>query len=298
MSQSTPYTKFGFDTEFFELVQGQKVATDTIMPSSTTQLRTQLEQQRQDGFTEGHAAGLAEGMAQGLAQGQEQAQADLAQLQQHLQNTLMTLQTAQTEREEQLLTQTLGLMRVTLHHLVGHAASHYAPELLEHHLRSLLPLLVKDEMLTLRINPAARGYHEKLGLPQAAIMGLPMHIQTDMSLGQTDAVVQWSNGGAESKLNDHLVAVDALLSGSGAQILPVAPRPDLESPVAAPAPPAPEVRTAPTPDMPQAPAPEAFVAAPEPAAVEADMETQAEHAARARANALLGDDDDLVDALK
>jgi flagellar biosynthesis/type III secretory pathway protein FliH len=286
MTTTTPYTKFGFDTEFFELVQGQgneTPATDGVaptkpagaMPTTIAQFRAQMEETRQQAYAEGYAVGMSEG--------QNQAQADLAQLQQHLQNALLALQSAQNEREEHLLMQTLSLLRVTLHHLVGQTMANYGPELLEHHLRALLPLLKTDEALTLRIHPAARGFHEKLGLPQASIMGLPMHIAADANLGPTDAVILWANGGVESKLAQHLELVDELLAGAGAQMLNVEHKADLSAVPAMPAMP----RTAP-------PA-EAAVASPSP--VMPDMD-EAEKAARARANALLGDEDELVDALK
>ncbi|RYG60449.1 MAG: hypothetical protein EON60_07145 [Alphaproteobacteria bacterium] len=263
------YTKFGFDTEFFELVQGQKVSAKTAVeaPATPEDLRAQEAAVRQGIYDEGYAAGMEEG--------QKQAQADLAQLQQHLQNTLLALQKTQDEREEHLLTQMLGLLRVTLHRLVGQVADNYGPELLEHHLRTLLPLLKSDEALTLRIHPAARGFHEKLGLPQASIMGLPMHIASDPTLGQTDAVVMWTNGGVESKLEAHMTAVDDALAGAGAQMLNVEHKANLNvTPAAAPR-----------------------AAAPAAEAPASDMDT-ATRAAKARADALLGDEDDLVDALK
>ncbi len=264
------YTKFGFDTEFFELVQGQKKAAAPASERMATpdELRAQEEELRQRIYDEGFTAGMAEG--------QQQAQADLAQLQQHLQNALLALQNSQNEREEHLLQQTLSLLRVTLHRIVGQVADNYGPELLEHHLRTLLPLLKTDEALTLRIHPAARGFHEKLGLPQAAIMGLPMNILSDSALGQTDAVVLWGNGGVESKLEAHMAAVDQLLAGAGAHMLNVEHKTNLNV-------------------MPAIPARPAVQPANEPAS---DMEDAAARAAKARADALLGDEDDLVDALK
>ncbi len=287
MSSSTPYTKFGFDTEFFELVQTQK---GMPVSSGGSASKSQTEALRQQAYDEGYTTGLAEG--------QNQAQADLAQVQQHLQNTLMALQKAQTEREEHLLTQTISLLRTTLHHLVGHAVQHYAAELFENHLRTLLPLLTADEALTLRVHPAARGYHEKLGLPQAAIMGLPMHIKTDSSLGPADAVVEWANGGVEAKLAQHLEAIDALLAGAGAALLPVEPRPAVNlAPQATPA--APPAAAAAAPDAPTSPAATPATPAPTtPNTPATDLESAATSAARERARQLLGDDDDLVDALK
>ena len=186
MSQ-TPYTKFGFDTEFFELVQSQKGLSGGAAAPATAQQKAQLEDIRRAGYDEGYATGLVEG--------QKQAQADLALVQQHVQNTLMSLQKATQEREEELLRQTLTLLRQTLHHMVGHAVRHYPSELFEHHLRTIIPLLGGDQSLTLRILPSARGYHEKLALPQASIMGMPMNLKSDASLGPTDAVVEWTNGG-------------------------------------------------------------------------------------------------------
>ena len=261
------YTKFGFDTEFFELVQGQKVSVaDKGGAPTAEQKQAVADDLRRQAYEEGFAAGMAEGLAQ--------AQADLAQLQQHLQNALLALQNTQNEREEQLLMQMLSLLRVSMHHLVGQIAASYGPELLEHHLRALLPQLKADESLTLRIHPAARGFHEKLGLPQAAIMGLPMNIISDPALGQTDAVVMWANGGVESKLEAHLANVDALLAGAGAHMLQVEHKANLN---ATPTP----LRTE-----------ERVFAAP----VD-DMDAAAK-AAKARADALLGDEDEFVDALK
>jgi len=284
----TPYTKFGFDTEFFELVQGQQGnTTSSGMPSSPQAQAKLVEEARQQAYAEGYTKGLAEG--------QVQSQTDLAQLQQNLQNTLLALQASQTEREEQLLVQMLSLMRVSVHHMLGHVAVFLGPELLEHHLRALLPMLTQDETLTLKIHPAARGFHEKLGLPQAAIMGLPMNIVADPSLGHTDAVIQWANGGVESKLAQHLASFDALLAGAGAQMLSTEHKANL-GPVAVP------------PATPAAPVAPPVAVAPSSAdrAVEAevpgilpDVEDEAERAAKARANALLGDEDDeMVDALK
>lgn len=260
MSTGTPYTKFAFDTEFFEVVAGQPGA-GTI---STTSSRS-MEAIKQEAY------------AAGLAEGQKQAQADLAQLQQHLQNTIVSLQKSLAEREEQITRQCLGLLGVTITHLLGHAGSHYGAELLEHHLRTLLPLIKTDESLTLRIHPAARGYHEKLGLPQASILGLPMHVVPDATLGPTDAIIEWANGGVESKASAHLQHVAELLAGAGAPPVGAGALPNLSA--------------TPTP-------PPAATAAPADAGTAASPEmSAAEQAAKARAAALLGDDD-LVDALK
>lgn len=277
---TTPYTKFGFDTEFFELVNGQQGGASSGGGTSSSNHAKQLDEARQSAYAEGYAKGLEEG--------QSQAQADLAQLQQHLQNTILALQTSQTQREEQLLVQMLSLMRVSIHQLLGHVAVYLGPELLEHHLRALLPMLVTDESLTLKIHPAARGFHEKLGLPQAAIMGLPMNIVSDPALGHTDAVVQWTNGGVESKLAQHLQHLDTLLAGVGAQMLSTEHKADL-------GPRAPQTMAAPA-------APSETIAAATPAmqtvpGILPDVEDEAQRAARARADALLGDDD-MVDALK
>lgn len=280
---SANYTKFGFDTEFFELVPGQQ-GGGVAAVASNPQNKAKLEEARREGYDEGYAVGLAEG--------QKQAQADLAQVQQHLQNTLMALQTAVTEREQVLLTQVLSLLRQTLHHLVGHAVRHYPAEVFEHHLRTLLPLLTGTETLTLRIHPSARGYHEKLALPQASIMGMAMHLTSDASLGPTDAVVEWANGGVENKLELHLKAVDELLRGVGVADLPVAPRADLSATPAA----APETDAQPA-EKPSATPPTTLTGSE--AADAADLESAAARAARERARQLLGDDaDELVDALK
>ncbi len=295
MSSTPPnasYTKFGFDTEFFELVQGQKGGAAAV-PSSPQQ-KAQLEDVRRAGYDEGFAAGIAEG--------QQQAQADLAQIQQHLQNTLLALQKTVNEREQELLKQMLTLLRQTLYHVVGHAVRQYPAELFEHHLRTLLPLLSGGETLTLRVHPSARGYHEKLALPQASIMGMAMNVKSDATLGPTDAVVEWANGGVENKLDLHLKAVDDLLSGAGATMLPVETRANLSpQPVKGP-----EIPT-------QAGTPQTPPAATVPASTETsltegqepvtegegDIESAAAKAARDRARQLLGDDDDdLVDALK
>lgn len=263
----TPYAKFAFDTEFFEVV-----GTHAAVGPTAAQRRAEEESSKQEAYNAGYSAGLAEA--------QKAGQADLAQLQQNLQNTLMALQKSQNERETQLLNQMLTFTRTSLHRIVGHAAEHYGAEMLESHLRSLLDKLKADESLTLRIHPAARGFHEKLQLPQAAILGLPMQINPDSSLGPTDAVVEWRNGGVESRLASHLAELDALLLSVGAQALPMN--------VAPPPPPSQSDGTEPSPAAPTRS---------QPANDAEPMMDQAAQAAKARAAELLGDED-LVDALK
>lgn len=259
---STP-TKFTFDTEFFEVVGGGRNAAPVSLPASSSR---SSEAKLQQAYGEGHAAGLAEG--------QQQAQADLARLQQHTQNALLSLQQATEAREEKLLKNLLGLLQGTLQNLLGHASHHYGAEVLEHHLRALLPLAKTDEQLTLRLHPAARGYHEKLGLPQAQVLGLPLRIVADSTLGPTDALLEWQHGGVEARLADHTAAVQDLLSAAGATALP---KPDFTTPTLPPA---------------------AAASAPAAAQVVADDPlANAANERAARAAALLGDDD-LVDALK
>ncbi len=271
-----PRTKFTFDTEFFEVVGTGRNAAPVQLPTTRTN-----EAKVQQAFTEGHAAGLQEG--------QQQAQADLARLQQHLQNTLHALQQSKAEAEQQMLKDMLGLVQATLHTLLGHASFHYGPEVLEHHLRSLLPLARTEEQLTLRLHPGARGYHEKLGLAQATIMGLPLRIVPDPNLGPVDAVIEWSHGGVEARLADHTNAVNTLLAAAGASPIPAT---DFLSPLglgpttATVAPTMPSSAPAPSPATPSAKA-----------VVADDLLDQAARERTARAAALLGDDD-LVDALK
>jgi flagellar biosynthesis/type III secretory pathway protein FliH len=257
-------TKFTFDTEFFEVVGGGRNAAPVSLPTSTSR---SSEAKLQQAFAEGHAAGLVEG--------QQQAQADLARLQQHTQNTLLALQQATEAREEKLLKNLLGLLQGTLQNLLGHASHHYGAEVLEHHLRALLPLAKTDEALTLRLHPAARGYHEKLGLPQAQVLGLPLRIVPDSNLGATDALIEWQHGGVEARLADHTAAVQELLTAAGATALP---KPDFTTPTRPPT---------------AGPA----LASPHAAPTADDPVANAAHARAARAAALLGDDD-LVDALK
>jgi|GEM_PF-4821990 len=274
------YTRFSFDNEFFEVVS----------PNMPPMMRS-VESVRQQGYEEGYTTGLKEG--------QTQAQADLARLQQHMQNTLAALQKTQTEREQQLLNQCLTLVHASLRRIIGHAAEHYGAEMLENHLRALLPLVKADETLTLRIHPSAQGYHEKLQLPQASIMGLPMQVVADGSLGPTDAVVEWRNGGVEGKLATHLAEVEKLLRGAGAAPLPEETHVNLNPPTPEETAAMREAQTATAPQAPQADEqPEQSPETPQQAGDADDTPiTQAEKAARSRAAELLGDDE-LVDALK
>lgn len=259
-----PRTKFTFDTEFFEVVGVGRNATPVSLPQTAGR---SMEARLQQAYTEGHTVGLAEG--------QQQAQADLARLQQHLQNTLMALQQSLEAREAQLTRNLLGLLQGTLANIIGHASGHYGAELLEHHLRALLPLAKTDEALTLRIHPAARGYHEKLGLPQANVLGLPLRIIPDSTLGPVDAIMEWQHGGVEARLDEHLQTLQSLLTAAGATPLP---KPDFTTPTLAPV-------TNP-----------GVIPAP-PTSKADDPLATAERERNARAAALLGDDE-LVDALK
>jgi flagellar biosynthesis/type III secretory pathway protein FliH len=266
MNAPTPPAKFTFDTEFFEVVGGGRNATAITLPQSSGR---SAEAKLQQAYTEGHTAGVTEG--------QQQAQADLARLQQHTQNTLLAMQQALEARDAKLLNNLLGLLQGTLQNLLGHASQHYGAEVLEHHLRALLPLAKPEEQLTLRLHPAARGYHERLNLPHATILGLPLRIVPDSTLGPTDALVEWQHGGVEARLAEHAAAIQALLTAAGATPLP---KPDFTTPTLPP------VAATATPTLsPAAPAnPD-------------DPVANAAQARAARAAALLGDDD-LVDALK
>jgi flagellar biosynthesis/type III secretory pathway protein FliH len=255
---AVPHAKYTFDTEFFEVVGQQRFpAGDTAALSAKSR---DPEVLRQQAYAEGHTAGLQEGQAQ--------AQADLLRLQQHLQNTLLALQTSLEDRERVLIGNLLGLVQASLGHILGHAAQHYGAEILEHHLRALLALARTDEALTLRIHPQARGYHEKLGLPQANIMGLALRVVPDTTLGSVDAVVEWQHGGIEARFADHAASLEKLLTTAGAATVPT---PNLNL-----------AATVPT----ATPTPGAGPAASTVASARAD-----------RAAALLGDDD-LIDALK
>jgi flagellar biosynthesis/type III secretory pathway protein FliH len=260
--------KFGFDTEFFEVAGGNEHSVPRVIAGAKQQ-ETQRQQAYQDGYTAG------------LQAGQEQAQADLALLQQHMQQTLHALQQGLNDREEQLQAQLLGLLNVTLQQILGHAAQHYGALLLEHHLRTLLPLVKTDEALTLYIHPSARGYHEKLGLSQASVLGLTMRIVVDGKMGPVDAVVEWQNGGVENRLAQHIQALHTLLLGAGAAAL--------EVPVTIPT--FEPHRASAEPFVPQAVQP---AGASQVATDPLDAMTEAN---KARAAALLGDDE-LLDALK
>lgn len=267
---SAPRTKFTFDTEFFEVVGVGRNATPVSLPPTASR---STEARLQQAHNEGYAAGLVEG--------QQQAQADLARLQQHLQNSLLALQQSLALREDQLLKNLLGLLEGSLLSIIGHASAHYGAEVLEHHLRALLPLAKADEVLSLKIHPAARGYHEKLGLPQANVLGLPLRIVPDTTLGPVDAIMEWHQGGVEARLGDHVAALQTLLAAAGATPLP---KPDFTTPTLPPT----SVVTAPSFGTP--PPITGLSSADDPL-------TAAERERAQRAAALLGDDE-LVDALK
>jgi flagellar biosynthesis/type III secretory pathway protein FliH len=278
---SKSFAKFGFDTEFFEVINtpaggsGNAAITHNLNVASTSS--KELAAARQQTYNEAFAAG----QAAGSVQAQAQAQADLAQLQQNLSSALAAIHAAASQREELLVNQLLSLCRLTLQQIIGHASQHYAPQLLEHHLRSLLNLVKTEEKLVLRIHPNARGYHEKLGLAHASIMGLPVTVVADASLGPTDALIEWQNGGVESKLANHLHLLNELFAGAGAN---------------------PQLAVPGTPNLSPTPAASAAVNAlpghpPSTATPAAPLPESAASLMQQRAAALLGDDE-LVDALK
>lgn len=209
------FTKFTFEnefSEFFDVAVMDGLATPAGRTTKTAQ----------DSYDEG----FREGLAKGRAEGETQAQQEITALQQQLTALSEKLTQTQLEWQRNLSRQALGLMRVALHKLVGHAAEHYSDQMLEQHLKYLLGELHQGDNLTLRINPQAKGYHEKLGLPHANIAGVPFRIVTDPALGITDVVIEWPQGGLESKLSEHLAQLDTLLTGAGADVsLPTPPMP-------------------------------------------------------------------------
>jgi flagellar biosynthesis/type III secretory pathway protein FliH len=254
MSDAPKPEKFIFATDFFDVAMMDGLATPAV---AAPRLPRSLQEARDEG--------LKEGLAQGRAEGEAILQQELTALRQQVANLTQQLSTQYVQWELSLTNMALSLVRVTLHKLLGHAAAHYSDQVLEQHLRGLLNLLTQGEPLTLRVHPQARGYHEKLALPQASIGQLAFRIVPDDKLGPTDVVIEWPGGGLESKLADHMAALDALLAQAGADT------------------------SVPTPPL---PASSTLQAPPEPSPLEA-----AAASTKSRAAELLGDDE-LVDALK
>ncbi len=171
---------------------------------------------------------------------------------------------AQKAWEERSVRQLLVLWHGSFSRLLGQAVQHYPEQILEQHLKSLLPLITTGEDLTLRINPGARHFHDKLGLAHAHISGHEFRIVDDHSLPVTDCVVEWRSGGLEARVHDHEKLMAELLVQAGANVEAPPPHP-------AGAPAAAETATGPV--------------------------AEAATAAKTRASELLGDDE-LVEALK
>lgn len=219
--QSEKFEKFAFDNDFFELaVMGT--------PAAAAQAAAPVQRMPKN-IEAAHKQGYEEGFAEGQKQAQAAAAADMAILQQHMAAGTRALETATQQVEESFVTRGLSLLRVSLHRLMGNAAQHYPDQILEHHLRLLVASLRTSEDLTLRIHPQARTYHEKLGLAQANIQGTPFHIIPDSSLGPTDCLIEWSRGGLEAKLAEHLAKLDELLKQTGAENLPTPALPTAEA---------------------------------------------------------------------
>lgn len=219
--QPEKFEKFAFDNDFFELAVLGTAAAPTGTQAPLPRMPKNIEA--------AHKQGYDEGFAEGQKQAQQAAANDLNLLQQHLAGAVRMLEEATTTVEESFVQRGLSLLRVSLHRLLGNAAQHYPDQILEHHLRTLVASLRTAEDLTLRIHPQARTYHEKLGLAQANIQGTPFHIIPDSSLGPTDCLIEWSRGGLEAKLADHLAKLDDLLKQAGAETLPTPPLPTAEA---------------------------------------------------------------------
>lgn len=249
------FEKFAFENEFFD------VAVLDGMVGTSAKARS---------LQEAHDNAFKEGLAQGRAEGDTLLHQEVTALKQQLQTLTSKLTQQQAQWHDAITKEAITLLRTSLHRLTGHAAEHYSDQLVEHHIKHLLTLLHQGENLTLRINPQAKNYHDKLGLPQASIGNIPFKIVTDPSVGITDVIMEWPSGGLEAKLADNLAHLDTLLAQVGADTTqPVPPLPT-ESHL--------------TPN----------------ATAESPLDTvtaAAQHLATSRAQALLGDDE-LVDALK
>ena len=204
------FEKFAFETEFFAVADLEGLAAAPKLPKNLAEAREE---------------GLREGLARGRSEGEAILQEELTQLRAVVDALTQRLSAEHAQWTAAMAQQGLSLLRVTLHHLLGNAAAQYSDQVLEHHLRDLLARLQHGEGLTLRIHPQARAYHDKLALPQASIGNIPFKIATDPALGPTDVVMEWPGGGLESKLADHVAALDALMEQAGASALPTPPLP-------------------------------------------------------------------------
>lgn len=195
------FEKFAFETDFFDVAVMDGLITQPKLPKTAQ---------------EGYDKGFKEGLAQGRAEGDTLLQNELTALKHQLTSLMATLTQRHEQWQNELTQAAINLVRQSLHKIIGHATAHYSDQMLETHIRELLALLHQGDGLTLRINPQAKAYHEKLGLPQASIGNIPFKITTDPALGPTDVVMEWPSGGLEAKLADHMVALDALLAHVGA----------------------------------------------------------------------------------
>lgn len=246
------FEKFSFENEFFDVAVLDGLVGGKKSPA--------LDNARDEGFKEG--------LAKGRAEAETLLQQEVDVLKKQLQSLSSQLTRQQENWQHELARQTLTLLRTSLHRLVGHAAEHYSDQMLENHIKHLLALLHHGDNLTLRINPQAKAYHEKLGLPQASIGNIPFKITTDPALGITDVVMEWPSGGLEAKLADNLAQLDSLLVQAGADAT-----------------------------QPASPLPVTSNLTPSPDDAASPLDAVAT-ATASRAKELLGEDDDLVDALK
>jgi flagellar biosynthesis/type III secretory pathway protein FliH len=211
------FDKFQFDTDFFEVLTPEEV------------LRAEeAEQSKEQAYNEGFTAGqnkVLQDMQQQLTQ-QLQTMHNISQQIQHQQDVYVVA----------LGRQALQIINQTLHQILDHAAEHYPQEILEKHLRDVIPQVPGNMPLTLKIHPDATTFHEKLGAPEATIQGRTFTIQTDPNIAPGDCVVIWDNGGVEASLKQAKQSITQLLNNTP---------PDPTIPAEEPEQPAPAQETAP-----------------------------------------------------
>ena len=271
------FDKFAFDNDFFDVAVVGKSAALGSAPKPPS-----LEDQKREAFENG--------LNEGRRQGEAALESKLAELQTTLQHVTEALAKAQTSYAANAQHSMLGLMRLMLHKIVGHAASHYPDDVLEHHLKHMLEHVQSESILTLKIHPQTAALHEKLGTPRLSLYGHHIRVEHDSRLAVGDCQVLWDAGGVDAKLEETLANVDGLLLKAGAKPYPLPPK------TGAPATAAPAQAAAPAPAA--APQQEAqnnaqqhtppATPAPPPAAAAAPLPSPED---------LLGDDD-LIDELK
>ena len=201
-----PARPFSFDVSFDAPLLSQKLAEEvTVEEKQPTFSLNDLDEARKAGFEDGREAALkvaASGIEERIARSIESIAEDLSRV---------DVYDANISERNQLLS--IDLIRHITEKLLPATAEKYGLKEIEQVLKECLPLLTEASTLSLHVNDQAAPEVERHlnDIIQINALTVRVNIIPDTSLGPSDCLINWGDGGAERNYDSIWNEIESIL---------------------------------------------------------------------------------------